>query len=353
MLASQLMSRNMIDANKMIFASLDKFCSERNDRIANAGTSRWLPTTSNEKSFLLYAGLTCRLAFTPTRQLARFDLGSSSYFISVGFNSTFSDPVLSEIEPHAGIITTALYELDVRPTASTAEIRNVVEVSDFEADAEYDGHDPSLILSLYPSMRVFHCRNLTDEETWRQFFLLCLAEGSQSQSWVNDHLLGTLSAICDLRLLKIPYELLCRSIFDLDPATMFLSLYRCLEALYAYSGSSKIKSALGIQLGWEEIAVALEDEIGWHPREEGSLNALMQLIQRSDAVAFLEGLEEDIPNGADVRQLAGRKIYWLRNNLVHYRPSHKQFNRENVDWNEVSVALASMVCDIYYEVFGI
>src|SRR5690606_29471089 len=116
-------------------------------------------------------------------------------------------------------------------------------------------------------------------------------------------------------------------------------LYRCLEALYAYSGSSKIKSSLGIQSNWEDIAVALEDEIGWYPREEGSLTALMHFIQRSDAIALLEGLKEEIPEDVDPRQLAGRRIYWLRNNLVHYRPTHKRFNREDVDWNEVSVAL--------------
>src|ERR1700761_5210635 len=74
----------------------------------------------------------------------------------------------------------------------------------------------------------------------------------------------------------IPYELLCRAVLDIDPASLFLALYRCLEALYSREQTLALISKLGISRNWIEMAQLLEAHLGWYPREEASLEVLLQ-----------------------------------------------------------------------------
>jgi hypothetical protein len=46
------------------------------------------------------------------------------------------------------------------------------------------------------------------------------------------------------------------------------------------------------------------------------------------------------------------RIYQLRNNLVHYRPSHQRFDHQNVDWNLLCETMAALVWHIYTEEFS-
>src|SRR5437868_13171482 len=62
---------------------------------------------------------------------------------------------------------------------------------------------------------------------------------------------------------------LCRSLFDADPAALFLALYRCLEALYAYSASTKLIGEFGLDRSWTEVAVALEKQLRSEERRVG------------------------------------------------------------------------------------
>lgn len=196
-------------------------------------------------------------------------------------------------------------------------------------------------------------RDFHVDETWRVFFEICLSERANSGFWADENLLGTLRNLCELDPLKIPYRTLCRSVFDEDRAALFMALYRCIEALYAYSSASKLAASLGLEANWAEVAATLEDALGWHPREEGSLESLLEFASEYDLRLVWRALGED-DGGATAQNLAARtarRIYRTRNALVHYRPAHHAVSFDSCDWNRLCEAMAGMVLHVYARVF--
>ncbi len=135
----------------------------------------------------------------------------------------------------------------------------------------YSGHDFSTIAPLFPEVRVFEITGRGRDETWNVFFHSCIDECETGASWIDRELATTLRALCELDSRRIPYKVLCRSVFDDDKSSFFLAQYRCLEALYAYSSAVSLAKSFDIRSSWGEIATVLEETLGWHPREEGSL----------------------------------------------------------------------------------
>ena len=342
------MTRNMIQSNQVIFRGLDDFCVIHGDPIRNAGSGRWIATDANDRIVLKNSILKDVLEFSPFRKLALFEHGKRSIFVTIGL----SKPKLSgfhEIDVDAGIFTAALAELKPASRASTSEIRNIIEISN-KGEAEYKGHDANLIAELFPLLKAFVVEDLEPSESWRVFFKLCLSEYLAGEGRLNSALGDELEALSDLGPAAVPYKTLCRSIFDADPGALFLALYRCLEAIYSYTSAMKVKNALQLQHSWSELAVVLEDELGWHPHEETSLTSLMRHGLDLDLLAIMTALDEPVPDNADLPALVARKIYRLRNSLVHYRPAQHTLNYADINWGPLCAALASMVCFTYDKV---
>jgi hypothetical protein len=344
------MSRNKKEANRSIFAALDEFCASRGDPILNAGSGRWIATqNADQRRFLTNAKLSAFLPFTARKGVARFDLWKETYFYTVGFEHVLPPVELSETDVHPGILTTVISELKIAPKATTAEIRDVVEAEDSTLGG-YAGHGADLLGLLYPPMRIFQSRDVADDETWRMFFLLCLSESRGTETWLDNNLADTLQGVAELELIGLPYNTLCRSIFDTDPAAMFMALYRCLEAIYAFSSARTVIDTLQLSQSWDEVAAALEDALGWHPREESSLTSLFGFGTERDHAAIFEALGEVKPD-PPLAAPAAKRVYKLRNDLVHFRPAQRKVDLSKVDWNRLCEATAGLVCFIYNEVF--
>jgi hypothetical protein len=218
---------------------------------------------------------------------------------------------------------------------------------------DYDGHDPGLVATLFPPIRAFTSVDVAPNETWRIFFLLCVIEVGQGETWIEDVFSSTLKAIAQLELANIPYRMLCRSIFDTDPAAMYLALYRCIGSLYAYTSAQKIITSLGIARDWPDVAVVLEDQLGWYPKEESSLAELLSMAVPTDLEAIFRALGIQVSEGtANLGASAARAIYKLRNDLVHFRPTHHRVDFSELQWNQLCTALATLVFHIYAEVFS-
>lgn len=354
MLASELMSsRNMIEAHTRVFNSLDSYCLAQNDPIRNAGTARWITGSGQaDKERLLYAELKSSLSFAASIKIARFEHAGAAIFCTIGLDLPDDIDFLQEEDVGGSMLALILSELAPLPIASTLEIRKFVEVEDKVSTPEYKGHAPQAIAQLFPPIRCFSIKNLTEDETQRVFFLLCLSENARSTLWMNSQLRETLQLVAELSPVAIPYQTLCRSIFDTDPSAVFMALYRCLEALYAYSHTTKLKNRLGIQEPWSDVAQVLEETLSWRPREEQSLGTLLRHAVADDLRTILVALGENNDEEGDIVNRATKKIYNLRNSLVHYRPFHQNFQMEKVNWNLLCEATALLVLHVYNSVVG-
>lgn len=340
--------RNMIEANKKIFTSLDDFCARRSEPIKNSGTARWITTDKTiDRSILKSAQISTYLSFASRIKIARFNFGNSALFCTVGFDLPDQINDLTEVEVGGGILTMVLAELSPAPTESTLSIKNVVEALDRDSDSSYVGHDPNLIWGLYPPIRCFSTDDLSNDETERVFFKICLADLSRAQLWMDEPLKDTLQLITVLSPTAIPYRTLSRSIFDTDPSALFMALYRCIEALYAYSHASKLVNKLNIKASWTEVASTLEDTLGWRPREAESLASLLEIGIKEDLQTVMNALNEKQPEGeTNLVTWSSKRIYKLRNSLVHYRPLHQDFELDSVNWNRACEGIALLVLHI-------
>jgi len=345
------MSRFVKGANGAIFAHLDQYCSVREAPLANATKSRWIASLPAHKYFMRASVVRETAHFGEARKLARIELGSKTFFCTIGFDQVRGMAGAIERELSAAFLTVILAELLPRPKGTVSQIRDIVEAADLEADNSYNGHDPDLIATLYPTIRVFEIDR--DPATWNVFFQLCIEECELGTSWIEAELASALRALCDLDVGRIPFRVLCRSIFDGDPSSFFLALYRCIEALYFYWDAQNVVSALKLKETWEEVAVVLEDELGWLPREESSLEKILGMAAVIDLKSALRSLGENVEqiSAELIVRYAARKIYWLRNTIVHFRPAQSKIRLEKFDWNSLCLAMAGMVVHVYDGVF--
>lgn len=346
------MSRNMIAANEAVFAVLDQYAIRAGQRLANHGKPRWIATDASDKEILKNFELTQGFRISPSRAMARFDRHPDVIFLTFGFSEGFYSPNFPAIEVGAGLLTAGLCELRPQPVASLLEIINIVEASDQETPG-YAGHEASDVASLFPRAAAVLGINLAPSESWRAIFHLCLCEASCSDSWIEGQLAKDLDLLFTLDLLEVPYRILSRALFDVDPASLFLALYRALEFLYVYTSASKLKDKLGLTQDWSTIGAALEEDLGWYPREADSLHSLLRLGSEADLKrAYQAIVGKPIEENCDIPVVAGRAIYNLRNSIVHYRPTHRQLDREAIDWSSLCSSMVYVMSYIYSDIFG-
>jgi hypothetical protein len=344
MLASELMpTRSMKDANKAVFNLLDEYCSIRDEPLCNAGQPRWISTTSRDKDFLIRAELTQQLSFSTSVKVARFDLSKRAYFVTSGLDASEPPAGVTVEEVDGGVLTTFLAELEPRPAVPPAEVRNIVEVADKVSTVDYSGHDPIGICGLFPKIQVFSTMGLVVEETFKVFFLICLADRRRVDQWIDQQLADALAGITEISPDSIPYEVLCRSLLDMDPAALFLGLYRCLEALYAHAHAQELMTTIGLERDWVEMAEILESTLGWYPREEPSLETLLATAPSEVLRDVASALKEAIPKEAREASFVAKRIYQLRNALVHYRPFHRKVSTNAINWNRLCEAMTGLV----------
>jgi hypothetical protein len=339
-------SRNKIAANASIFQRLDSYCVNRGEPVANEGAGRWIETGEQDREFLVYARLVQMLSLSPSLKIARFDYAKRSFFITAGFDLLETPEAMQEEDLSGGILTACLSEMALRPIAKPIEIRDVVEVGDVTLGG-YFGHDPFQMASLFPSIQILSSELLVQDESANVFLLLCLSDRRRYDHWIDNELAAKITKMANISATAIPYEVLCRAVLDFDPAALFLALYRSQEALYSREKTMALISSLGISRSWLEMAQQLEFHLSWYPREEPSLEALFRSASLPDLARLLKALGEGLKEDNNIQAFAARRVYALRNALVHYRPFHQAYSFDKIDWNRLCEAMSSLVMDFY------
>jgi hypothetical protein len=97
----------------------------------------------------------------------------------------------------------------------------------------------------------------------------------------------------------------------------------------------------------------LEEDLGWYPKEADSLHSLLRLGGEADLKRAYEAIVgKPIDADCDIPVITGRAIYNLRNSIVHFRPAHRQLNRDAIDWGSLCSSMVYVMSYIYSDVFG-
>ena len=348
------MARNKIEVQKALFAFLDAHCSAAQDPVSNAGAGRWVDTSGDENlSFMTRAKLLESWSFSASRYLARYDLDGRSYFCAIGFDYLATAPSgLSTWHPSASEQIYVLSTLKPRPKASTMSIRAIVEAAD-ATTPNYNGFPPNSIFGLFPTINFFDAPIITNDENWRVYFQLCVKDCNQNDSWIDSSLSSSLENISALGITEIPFRMLCRSVLDSDPTSMFMSLYRCLEYIFSFGPINGLITALSLNVSWDNLLKELEARSSWRSKEDKSLEELIKSADGALVLKLAKQLSVDTRNKTpeEISASAAEKIYDLRNSIVHYRPAHKDAQLAKHNWNRICEYMSDIVSDVYKKAF--
>ena len=346
------MSRDMRLANKTVFGKLVRHCAARGVQITRPSAPRWVASTPESREVLKNVKVLESISFGRFRHLAWLRYDDVDYLATIGFEAPRNALRLVALEDIEGYDVCLLAELPVLPKISSASIKNVVEFGNKDDDKDYAGHDNESVVGLFPEVRILAAGDGALDPAFMRpaYMLLCAGEVEILGSWIDQKLADSLEALAELAVPSLPYQELSRAILDLDPRSLYMALYRCIEATYAFEHSSRLAVALGIPKPWYEVAAALDAEVSWHPLEANSLNTALTHADERDLTAVCQCLHQQV--GKDLRASAGKAIYKLRNQIVHYRPTADPLVLESVDWNTICNLLVTIALDVFHRAYG-
>ena len=337
-------------ANLLLFQHLETYCSRRGETIPSAGASRYVRGDATDADHLMNLTIRTAMRFGQRRSLSVLNYGGSDFIALLGFEFEGELFQLSPVAADAGTVVCLLSEQLPQPIKTPAEIRNIVEAGSLH-EPGYAGHECESVQNLFPPIQLLKSTEGLDEDsTWRLFLMLCVEECRRGGSWIEEGFAKELISLADLSITALPYDALCRSMFDADPRTLFMALYRCLEATYAYESCRRLTNTLGLGTTWYDLAAALEAEVGWHPHEAASLNVVLAYAADEDLLGLCQCLEAQVGN--DLQVSAGRAIYRLRNHIVHYRPGQDDIDVEAIDWNLLCARLVGIVKSVFSRAYS-
>jgi hypothetical protein len=271
-------------------------------------------------------------------------------FVGVmGFDFEPDVPELSAVDVGAGTGVVLLFEFEAAPSASPPTIVNIVGYAS-SADEGYEGHDFANIQGLFPSLQFFQVQPGAIGSTgWPLLLKSATSEAAQGGSWVGPSLRNAIYDLAGLEAREFPYSALCRAMFDLDPRSLFMALYRCVEATYARDACEKLRAELGLDTPWYELTAALDRALGWRAPEAASINKTLEHADPEDLRAICDCL--GVGPADDMSVSAGRAIYKLRNKIVHFRAGDDQDYAASLNWDLLCTHLARVVGEVYGAAF--
>ena len=343
------MARNMKDANGVVFKKLADYCERRDNPVLNPTAPRWVHANPIADEILKEVHIRSEMSFGRHRNLAWLQHIDRHFIGLMGFEHDPDLPGYPVLEDVQGFDVCLIAETHVQPRASTAAVRDIVEFG-AKGDLGYVGHDNAAVMELFPAIKVLESTEPLDDSIAEAAFLrFCVDESRLGSSWIEDELAMSLATLAEMVVPSLPYRELCRAVFDLDPRSLYMALYRCVEATYAYEKASKLARALSLPMSWDQLAAALDTEMGWHPPEAQSLNVALEHAHAMDLEDICDCLGVEI--GKDLSVSAGRAIYRLRNQIVHYRPTNDVVDFETIDWNRLCNSMVTIALHVFHDAY--
>lgn len=303
-----------------------------------------------------------------SKRIAHFPIGrhqaaalletpNGNVLATAGFEAeaVLSSSYIRELEIPPGIAVAAIADLEVEPTGLPLAVLDVVAAGQL-GDSEYKGHDLPTVQALFPRLRAFEidAEVAGADKFDANLLTICAAEGVGGNGWIAKPLADELVGLAEQRIAGFPYEFLVMAALELDPRNLFLALYRCLEATYAFNRASELAMNLGVtDRPWFDVAKALGESLSWYPRHDQSLVAVLSLpaVDPDDIRALAVSLGKD-PNGTEVAARVTAGIRDLRNSLVHYGPTTRTVSVPDGDWNRLCTPLARVVGSVFAHTYG-
>lgn len=341
-----MMSQNAIEGSTKFFAILDDYCANHGIPNGNSGSGRYVAGAAESVDFFVNAKLQKKIIVNPACRLMLMEYEDQKVVLTYGINGGQGLSYLVERDVGPGEMTCMILSHELLPVVDPATVSDFVGAGEIGLHG-YVGHQIEDALSLFKCIRSFTVLQTEDIDFNRISFEIAIDAVEINDQWMGSELINDMKALSDLGL-DLPFRNLTRSLSDNDPSSLFLSLYRCLEATYSYKVCSKLINELGLNLNWTEMYKIMDVEAKWRPRELESLEYILSLGSVADHAAVLEAIKYST---AKNKSRSADLIYDLRNSLVHFKP-YQSIDKiyENIEWNKLCRAIAGYIFDIYQQI---
>lgn len=263
-----------------------------------------------------------------------------------------SEAEVADTPPLAAIWEVIINELQVLPTGSPYELADIILGAPESSFAGVYEVCWEQLRDQYPVINFYALDLLVAQDSalqfdvgdeWRAMSTAVLHAGRTDESWMSEETVNALRELITSGSSEIPFHSLARSFLDLDPRSLFMALYRCLEATYSFHPMAELRDRLGMEHDWQEVARALADVLKWRPQEEDSLAKMLNLAEENLVRDLGAALQADLREASNPGKTVAKKLYALRNAIVHHRPGLSTDDQAVDDWDEVCSTLSRVV----------
>lgn len=349
------MSRNAKDTATAVFERLERYAADGGSPVPPG--ERFIFLEEADYKVLIDSRRREHLRFGRHQAAALIESTGGEWLALSGFDADnlVQSSHIREVEVPPGLAVAMVADLEVDPSAKPLSVVDIVGAGS-KNDEGYPGHELDRVLTLFPRLRLLEIDSEVAGVANFQANVLvpCASQGAHGNGWINTLLAQELSFLAEQRIAGLPYEFLVRAVLDLNPTSLFLALYRCLEATYAYAKASELARSLGVEKSWVEVAQALGNTLSWYPRHDQALADVLAMptvdAQDLDALALSLGRDRGT-EALSTRVAVG--VRELRNSLVHYGPTTRRVSILNDDWNMLCIPLARVVGSVFSHAYAL
>jgi hypothetical protein len=237
-------------------------------------------------------------------------------------------------------------EIETRPDLDPNEIIEYV-IPQYEGITGYSGHDFIEVMGLFDPILVYEISQNFPFDFSNLDRTSCLYIGQARNKLTLPFSDETISVFKTLFLGgsdKIPYENLLQSLNSVYWKYAFLDIYRCIEQFFPIPELTELKNVLSSSLLPSDLSKLLIEKFRWKETGEQSISVLFDNII-SEAMKLLE----EVKNNPSEPLYSW--FYKIRNSIVHYRPSMKQPDFSDENWDKL-IRGTLLAIQHWYNLYG-
>lgn len=346
-------SRNRVEMSAALFERVFAAASQRGLEIANASEKRYLRRLNDEDAELMATGDAQTLFISRQVRLVRIAFKGELFFCVFGLTAPEQLPLgLESIDLTPAIFSIGVLQARIQPkgAVSASHIRDAVE-GNFIGSPEYQGHELDAIAQLFPQPSVYRAVQheaylQSDHRVLGSLFARSYADGPIQ---ILNPTIEKIWLTFETGSKFIPYQNLLQGLMAISWEQLFLETYRCLEQLFAEPRVAALRGQWQSKLSLRELSAMIERHLAWRPKEDDALGKIIGCCDGSciSALCNAFGMNEPLEGLPLQAERASRKVYDLRNNVVHYRPIHETIQKTDAEWDSVVSALIDVVNQVY------
>ncbi|GGN40609.1 hypothetical protein [Deinococcus daejeonensis] len=328
------MSRNKIKTNQNIFLKFEEFIQTHQGSFNLPPIPRWISSTANEGDQIMNAKLVDKLILTGAIAICIYIWHQKYYLITSGLHSESEiTSNLVEIDLPNGIVTAFIVdsEIEITKASDLSDIYQKFSIMP-QIDDTPAGYAIDDVLKFFPIIKCYEIMDYSSHNIVHSLFKII---NSSKRNLYLPIKQGSLDNFEEMVVSdRYPSLSILEGLISHRFESLFLSSYHAIEIFYGIPKLLSFQNTLNIPLSPKEIAKALEDVYGVRQREEEAICDICNAAQGNiNTAALTAALDSWLP--ARGMPNIGKKIYKIRNSIVHSRLSTDRPVYDRNSWNTI------------------